>query len=48
MSAAAKLRTDALTVSALVARLKGLVEAHYPTVWVTGEISNFTRAASGH
>ena len=48
MSAAPKLKTDELTVSALAARLKGLVESHYPTVWVAGEVSNFTRAASGH
>lgn len=48
MSAAVKFQTDPLTVSALVARLKGLVETQYPMVWVAGEVSNFTRAASGH
>ena len=48
MSAAVKLQTDPLTVSALVSRLKGLVETQYPMVWVAGEVSNFTRAASGH
>lgn len=28
--------------------LKGVVEAHFPRVWVSGEISNFVRAGSGH
>ena len=48
MSAAVKLKTDALTVSALVAQLRGMVETQYPAVWVAGELSNFTRPSSGH
>ena len=38
----------ALTVSELSAQLKGLVEASFPAAAVTGEISNLTRASSGH
>ena len=37
-----------LSVSALTRGLNDLVEAHYDDVWVEGELSNFTRAASGH
>jgi exodeoxyribonuclease VII large subunit len=48
MSAAPKLDHDVLTVSALTARLRGLVETNFPSVWVAGEVSNYTRAASGH
>src|SRR5262245_15872164 len=48
MSAAAKLDREVLTVSALTARLRGLVEREFPTVWVAGEVSNYTKAASGH
>jgi exodeoxyribonuclease VII large subunit len=39
---------DVLTVSALTARIKGVLESGFGTVWVAGEISNLTRAASGH
>jgi exodeoxyribonuclease VII large subunit len=35
-------------VSALTAQIRGLVEGKFPSVWVTGEVSNFTRASSGH
>lgn len=48
MSAAPKLDHDVLTVSALTARLRGLIEQNFGSVWVAGEISNYTRAASGH
>jgi exodeoxyribonuclease VII large subunit len=48
MSAAPKLTPEPLTVSALTAQLRGLVEGRFPAVWVAGEVSNFTRAASGH
>ena len=34
MSAAPKLETDVLTVSALTAQLRGLVEGRFPSVWV--------------
>lgn len=37
-----------LTVSALTARIKGVLDPAFPDVWVAGEISQFTRAASGH
>jgi exodeoxyribonuclease VII large subunit len=37
-----------LPVSALVARARGLMERGLGLVWVKGEISNFTRASSGH
>jgi exodeoxyribonuclease VII large subunit len=37
-----------LSVTALTRGLSDLVETHYDDVWVEGELSNFTRAASGH
>lgn len=37
-----------LSVTALTRGLSDLVEAHYNDVWVEGELSDFTRAASGH
>jgi exodeoxyribonuclease VII large subunit len=37
-----------LTVSQLTAQVRGAVEAKFPAVWVAGEVSNFTRASSGH
>jgi exodeoxyribonuclease VII large subunit len=37
-----------LSVSALNARVRGLVERGLGLAWVGGEISNFTRATSGH
>src|SRR3569623_1404420 len=37
-----------LTVSALNQTVARLLERSFPLAWVTGEISNFTRAASGH
>lgn len=36
------------TVSELTAGIKDAVEEHFPAVWVVGEISNCTRASSGH
>src|SRR5205085_1770347 len=48
MSAAPKLGREVLSVSALTAQLRGLVENRYPSVWVAGEVSNYTKAASGH
>ena len=36
------------TISELTSALRQLVESHHDDVWVEGEISNFTRAASGH
>lgn len=37
-----------LTVAELTAEIKDLLEASFSTVWVTGEISNFSRPQSGH
>jgi exodeoxyribonuclease VII large subunit len=37
-----------LTVSQLTAQLKGVVEESFPSVWVAGEISNFSQPQSGH
>ena len=37
-----------MTVSALNHAVARLLERHFPLMWVSGEISNFTRAASGH
>ncbi len=39
---------DVLSVSALVARLRGTVEAKFAAVWVSGEVVDFTKARSGH
>jgi exodeoxyribonuclease VII large subunit len=36
------------TVSGLNRALKLLIEKTYPMLWISGEISNFTRATSGH
>lgn len=36
------------TVSELTAEIKGKLEQAFPVVWVTGEISNVRRPASGH
>ena len=37
-----------LSVSELTAQLKGLIESNYSSVFVKGEISNFTHHSSGH
>ena len=37
-----------LTVSALNAQVAKLLERSFPLTWISGEISNFTRASSGH
>lgn len=37
-----------MTVSQLNARIKGLLEANFPYVWVRGEISNLRIPVSGH
>lgn len=36
------------TVSRLTQKIKNLLETNFPMVWVSGEISNFRPAASGH
>jgi exodeoxyribonuclease VII large subunit len=37
-----------LTVSELTEKIKGTLEGLFPSVWVSGEISNFSRPSSGH
>ena len=37
-----------LTVSQLNQAVARLLERSFPLAWISGEISNFTRAASGH
>ena len=37
-----------LSVSELNRRARQLLESHFPLLWVSGEVSNLTRAASGH
>jgi exodeoxyribonuclease VII large subunit len=39
---------DAQSVSELTARVKEQLETRFADVWVTGEVSNLTRAVSGH
>ena len=39
---------DVLTVSELNQTLSQLVEAAFPLLWISGEVSSFTRAVSGH
>ena len=36
------------TVSEITSEIKGLLEGHFPTVWIRGEVSNCMRAGSGH
>src|SRR5688572_30840289 len=48
MATVQKTDVDVLTVSALTAQIRGLIEGRFPSVWVSGEISNLTRASSGH
>ncbi len=36
------------TVSELTGRIKAILEQNFPFIWITGEISNFRRPASGH
>src|SRR5450755_4628511 len=37
-----------LSVTQLTARIKDLLEGAFPSVWVAGELSNFSRPQSGH
>jgi exodeoxyribonuclease VII large subunit len=37
-----------LSVSELTGEIKGLLEGQFPSVWVSGEVSNFSRPQSGH
>lgn len=36
------------TVSEITRKIKNILEAQFPSIWVEGEMSNFTRAHSGH
>ncbi|MCH2597653.1 MAG: exodeoxyribonuclease VII large subunit, partial [Pirellulales bacterium] len=47
-SLATQTEQQALSVSDLTAQLKGHLETGFPSVWGTGEISNFARPQSGH
>ncbi len=47
-SAEASPTEGVLSVSQLTAHLKGVVEQQFSSVWVAGEISNFSRPQSGH
>ena len=40
--------SDVLSVSELNAFAKSLLENHLAGLWIAGEVSNLTRAASGH
>jgi exodeoxyribonuclease VII large subunit len=42
------LQRTVLSVSELTRQVKQLLEEHYGDVWVSGEVSNYTRASSGH
>lgn len=48
MSAPPKTAAEPLTVAALTAQIKSTLEARFPSVWVAGEVSNFSRPQSGH
>jgi exodeoxyribonuclease VII large subunit len=50
MTAGSKASTaqQALSVSQLTAQIKDLVEGGFPSVWVAGEVSNYSRPQSGH
>lgn len=41
-------QTKVLTVSELNRLARNILEQSFPLFWVSGEVSNFTRAASGH
>ena len=40
--------SQVITVSALNQAVARLLERSFPLQWISGEISNFTRASSGH
>ncbi|MYN07422.1 exodeoxyribonuclease VII large subunit [Pseudoduganella aquatica] len=43
-----KPQADVISVSALNQAVSRLLERSFPLTWISGEISNFTRASSGH
>ena len=40
--------TRVLSVSELTGQIKGALEGQFASVWVSGEVSNFSRPQSGH
>ncbi len=48
MTDAPQYQRQVYSVSQLTLKIKGLLENQFPFVWVAGEISNFSRPASGH
>lgn len=48
LSQEATTNTKVLSVSELNRMAKNILEQSFPLFWVSGEVSNFTRAASGH
>ena len=48
ISAARHANSEILSVSQLNQAVSRLLERNFPLSWVAGEVSNFTRAASGH
>ena len=42
------LLAEALTVSEITSRVKGVLEEALPMCWVSGEVMDFSRASSGH
>jgi len=48
MPSTPKIDREVLSVSALIGQMRGLVEGRFPSVWVAGEVSNYTKASSGH
>lgn len=48
MLSPAQANREVLSVSALNRRARGLLEGHFPIIWVEGEISNLSRPSSGH
>jgi exodeoxyribonuclease VII large subunit len=44
----AERRRDVYSVSRLNREARGLLESGFPSVWITGELSNVSRPASGH
>lgn len=48
LTSASSLPARVLTVSELNRLARTLLEQHFPLFWISGEVSNFTRAASGH
>lgn len=46
--AAPKPEPDILSVSAVTAKIKALIEKNLPFIWINGEISNLNSSANGH